>query len=175
MNAKHLRNCILPILLLLASCSYKPQLVNMIYDGSSFAENSTGKSIRVLYTSGGNIGAGSIENQDFNLALVHSLRVSKFFTEVFSSGEEGDYRLQTQILGQDQPAMGFDMTVKLTVAYYIYKGSTEEKIYENIITSVFTAGAGEAFAGAKRLNIANEGAVKDNIKQFIYDIAQKGL
>ncbi len=62
------------------------------------------------------------------------------------------------------------MTVTAYVKYEIVDQKTRKTIYGKEIRVPYTATMGDAFLGAERLKIANEGAVKSNIRQFIEEI-----
>ncbi len=66
--------------------------------------------------------------------------------------------------------MGFDMTVGSTVRYSLIETQTRKEIYARVIQISYTAKMSDAFVGAQRLKLANEGAVKANIEAFVKDL-----
>jgi hypothetical protein len=67
----------------------------------------------------------------------------------------------------DQPLLGFSMTVKMEVSYALVDTQSGKTLWSKSIESEYTAKASEAFAGVKRLRLANEGAARENIQQAI--------
>ena len=106
-------------------------------------------------------------------ALSDSIGQSQLFKEVLPSG--GRYKLSAFIGKVEQPMFGFNMTVKMEVSYTLVDTQSGKTVWAKNIASEHTAKAGEAFAGVKRLRLANEGAAKANIEQVITEISSVGL
>jgi len=119
------------------------------------------------------MGASQISNDDFAHALSDSITKSGLFKEVVSNG--GRYKLNAFIGKVDQPVFGFSMTVKMEVSYTLVDTQSGKTVWSKNIASEHTAKAGEAFAGVKRLRLANEGAAKANIEQVINEISAVGI
>ena len=83
------------------------------------------------------------------------------------SVDEGVYSVVPRLVHLEQPMAGFDMTVTATINYLVKATDTGSVVLDKTISSTFTAGATSAFAGATRVRLANEGAVRDNISEFI--------
>jgi hypothetical protein len=75
------------------------------------------------------------------------------------------YPIDVNLLGLSQPSLGFDMTVTAHVNYKVYDPKAQPVLLETI-DSPFTATVGDAFIGAKRLQLANEGAIRLSIQTF---------
>ena len=67
----------------------------------------------------------------------------------------------------DQPLIGFDMTVTSHIAYSLVRNATQEAVLQETIVAPYTATVGDAFLGVKRLQLANEGSVRENVRQFL--------
>jgi hypothetical protein len=119
------------------------------------------------------MGASQISDADFAKALSDSITQSGLFKEVLPSG--GRYKLTAFIGKVDQPVFGFSMTVKMEVSYTLVDTQSGKTVWTKNIASEHTAKAGEAFAGVKRLRLANEGAAKANIEQVLTEIATISL
>ena len=119
------------------------------------------------------MGASQISDDDFAHALSDSIAKSGLFKEVLPSG--GRYKLNAFIGKVDQPMLGFNMTVKMEVSYTLVDSQSGKTVWSKNIASEHTAKAGEAFAGVKRLRLANEGAAKANIEQAITEISAAGV
>jgi hypothetical protein len=57
--------------------------------------------------------------------------------------------------------------VKMDVNYKLVDAQSGATVWSKVIDSQYTASPGDAFAGVKRLRLANEGAARDNIQQAI--------
>jgi hypothetical protein len=79
------------------------------------------------------------------------------------------FNLAAQLVQLKQPMMGFDMTVTATVKYTLtdMAGNT---VWTKDIVTPYTARMSDAFMGVKRLQLANEGAIKANITQLVTDL-----
>lgn len=163
---------------LFMGCASAPKVVNMILRDCNLQFSSTGKTLKIGTATGGEEStawAGSkISAADFNQAVRESLQNSGLFkTVTFQNGS--DYILTASLLNQDQPEIGLDMTVSLTVVFTIVDNSTGEKVFNEVITRSYTATWGDAFVGATRLSKANEGAVRENIKGLLYLLSKTKL
>lgn len=118
------------------------------------------------------MGASQISNDNFAQALRDSIEKSGLFTKV---ADTGHYKLTAFIGRVDQPTLGFSMTVKMEVSYTLVDTSSGKTLWTKTVASEHTAKAGEAFAGIKRLRLANEGAARDNIEQALADISTLNL
>lgn len=119
------------------------------------------------------MGASQVSDSDFAQALSDSITKSGLFKEVAPSG--GRYKLNAFIGKVDQPMMGFSMTVKMEVSYTLVDTQSGKTVWSKNVASEHTAKPSEAFAGVKRLQLANEGAAKANIEQAITEISAVGL
>jgi 23S rRNA A2030 N6-methylase RlmJ len=63
----------------------------------------------------------------------------------------------------------------MEVSYTLVDTQSGKTVWSKNIASEHTAKAGEAFAGVKRLRLANEGAAKANIEQVINEISAIGI
>lgn len=82
-------------------------------------------------------------------------------------------RIDATLIALDQPLIGFDMTVKATARYQVHDAAGAE-LWDEVFTTPYTADFSDAFIGVKRLQLANEGAIKANIAAFLEAlIAQK--
>lgn len=76
------------------------------------------------------------------------------------------YPIDANLLGLSQPSIGLDMTVTAHVNYKVYEPSGEPLLLSTLDTP-FTATMGDAFIGTKRLQLANEGAIRTSISSFL--------
>lgn len=167
------------LIAMLAGCATSPRILNMVPATDQYQFSNTNKTIKVGIVYGGDesdpIFSGSkIDNSSFMGALIQALTNSNLFIKVNPS-DSADYNLTAQILSQDQPFMGLNMTVTLLVRYTIIRETDSYQIWQKDIISQYTATVGDAFVGATRLNKANEGSVRENIKLLLEDISKLEL
>jgi hypothetical protein len=115
-----------------------------------------------------------ISNEDFALALRDSFVKAGLFKKALASGP-ARYALDTFIVQLNQPMFGASMTVSMEVSYTLSRTEPKEVILKKAISSTYTAAFGEAFVGATRLQMANEGAARKNIEQIIQEISSLKL
>lgn len=114
-----------------------------------------GKETSPLWTS-------QVSNEAFAQALRQSLA-----THAMLAIGGGAYRLDASLLELKQPLAGFNMEVTARVRYRLTRAADGATVFEREITSPFSAAFNSAFAGVERLRLANEGAVRENIRQFL--------
>jgi len=167
------------LITILAGCASSPRVMNMVpvVDNSTFA--STNKTLKVSTVYGGEksdpwIKGSRIDNDSFMQALIQALTNSNLFTKI-NPADQADLILTPELLSQDQPAMGLNMTATLVVRYTLKNNTDGAKIWQKYIISKFTATVGDAFVGTTRLNKANEGVVRENLKSLIEELAKLEL
>jgi hypothetical protein len=117
---------------------------------------SGGENTNVFWTS-------EIGNTEFKKALEISLSTAK----LLATGEEGKYSLNTKLLKVDQPKVGLDLTVTIAVQYKLVRLLDGKELFNETITSPYTATQSDSFLASDRLKLANEGAVRNNLTQLI--------
>lgn len=106
----------------------------------------------------------NVGSSEFERALETSLRNVGVLA---SNRQTGAYQLTAHLEKLDQPLMGFSMTVTASVRYVVYERASGKTVFERTLVTPYTAGATDAFIGAERLKLANEGAIRNNITQLI--------
>jgi hypothetical protein len=122
----------------------------------------------------GAMDSSNIANTDLKAAIEASIAKSQLFKAIVA-GKDGDYELNVSITQLSKPAMGFSFTVDMECAWSLTKVSDRSVAMRKVIRSTHTAGATEAFVGAKRLQLAVEGAVRNNIAQGLKALADLPL
>lgn len=113
--------------------------------------------------------ASKVDNKSFQLALDSSLSGAGLSAPGTDSCH---YPIDVNLLGLAQPTVGFDMTVTSHVNYKVYDTAGQPFMLETIDTP-YTANFSDAFAGVKRLQLANEGAIRESIKKFFDKLRDK--
>lgn len=105
-----------------------------------------------------------VGTSEFRQALQQSLRASDLAA---ASPESATYMLEADLIEVDQPTFGFSMTVRSTVDYKVYDKTDDSLFFQRVVTASHRASVSDAFLGVKRLQLANEGSMKQNIRQFL--------
>lgn len=102
-----------------------------------------------------------VDNDGFRSALNSSLTSAG----LGAAPDSCPYPIDVNLLGLSQPSLGFDMTVTAHVNCKVYDSKAQPVLLETI-DSPFTATVSDAFIGVKRLQLANEGAIRTIIQTF---------
>lgn len=106
------------------------------------------------------LGTPKISNSSFTAALRSAV------TDIgLASGSR--YGLEAMIMKLDQPAFSYDTTVRLTVRYVLTDQATSTSVFDQAISSSFTAKHSSASKGGQRVHLANEGAARANIENAL--------
>ena len=97
-----------------------------------------------------------------------TLRLSLQQYGFHASSEAGaPFHLEVFLIELRQPVSGLTMIVTSVVRYKLVRSSDDQAIYDDIITASYQATVNEAFVGAQRLKLANEGSIRANIASFL--------
>jgi hypothetical protein len=108
-------------------------------------------------------------------AIKQALETSLLRYGVFSrviQNNGADYQLEVALKELKQPFAGFNLTVKSQVHWRLVSTKTGNVIWQQTIDRNFTAGVGDAFVAVHRLELANEGAIRENIKAGLQEMGQ---
>jgi hypothetical protein len=103
-----------------------------------------------------------VGSNEFKEALVASLRAAGLLGD-----GQARYELKAMLVELKQPFIGLDMTVTATVQYAVTDTTTGQVVLSEKVVTPHTATMGDAFVGATRLKLANEGAVRKNIAEVV--------
>jgi hypothetical protein len=168
--------CVIAAAVLSGGCATPATSAGMVASPPPTAVHQVGSDVSVAVSGGSatsSTGASQISDDSFAQALTDSITKSGLFAKVLPSGAR--YKLTAFIGKVDQPMFGFSMTVKMDVSYSLTDTQSNKSVWSKEISSEYTAKASEAFAGVKRLRLANEGAARENIQQAIAAMAALNL
>jgi len=111
-----------------------------------------------------------VGNADFRQALTTSLGDA----DLLSPPDTCKYPIDVNLLGLSQPAVGFALEVTSHANYKVYNGAGAPVLLATI-SAAYTAQFSEAFAAIVRLKRANEGSIRESIKQFMDRLRQVQL
>jgi hypothetical protein len=126
----------------------------------SVADAEGGKQTNPLWTS-------QVGSQEFEDALTGSLKNNG----MLASGQ-GAYVLKPTLQRLQQPLFGMDFTVTADVLYVLKDAASGKDVMYETISSSHTATISDAVAGIKRLRLANEGAIRNNIDALLRRLAE---
>ena len=106
-------------------------------------------------------------------ALVAAIDKNKSFSRVVK-GAGANYQLNVNLLTADYPAMGLNFTVKTEMTWSL-KRADGTAVWQESIRSEGLATTSDAFAGAERVRLAAERAVRENINQGLIKISKLKL
>jgi phage gp29-like protein len=107
----------------------------------------------------------NVSNADFAEALKQSLSANTIL-----ASDAARFKLSASLIELKQPFIGASMTVTSKVKYVLTDATDNSVIWAKEITTPYTAKFSDAFVGYKRLQLANEGAIRENIKQLVDDL-----
>jgi len=156
---------------LAVACASPAQVGKMTTDNSRAIEASKtrwAKSLGEPKVTGGEetspLWVSKVSDNDFKQALTQSLRSNGLLADNPGAAK---YRLDVNLLTLSQPLAGIDMTVKAAVQYTLIDAASGRRVLRETISSSYTAKFGDALVAVERLRLANEGAIRKNISDFI--------
>ncbi len=130
------------------------------------ANPSLRNSVYVLDVIGGkdSVWVSQVGNSDFRNALENSLQSNLLLAAIPA---DAPYAITAELLDLEQPLVGLNLTVTSSVSYQVTeKGGSEMFMNEEVVTP-FTASFGSSLMASERLRLANEGAIRANISEFV--------
>lgn len=118
-----------------------------------------GKTTNPMWTS-------EVGDAEFQQALEQSLQAAGLLAP---AGAKETYQLRTQLKELEQPLVGLSMKVT-AVANHQLQSPAGAEVLNKTLTTPYTAAFGDAFMGVERLRLANEGAIRENIKALIEEL-----
>lgn len=114
-----------------------------------------------------------VGNKEFAAALQAALLQEDLLGDDESAAP---YRLKAVLIDVSQPPeISFTMTINSAIRYLVTRVESREAVFDEIITTSFTATAEDEFFAVERLRIANEGAVRANIAEFLSRLANTNV
>ncbi len=157
------------LLLPLAACSSRPEA--MVATAPADARGLVHSSPLFLATSVGTVTEVKEEGKSWEFVTEglfrEGLQQSLAATGLLATDRAPTYVVDVELIDTDQPIFGTDFTVTSTIDYTIRDKRTDSPVFKERVTAPFTAKFSEAFVGAERARLANEGSMKANIEKFL--------
>lgn len=109
--------------------------------------------------------ASKVDNKEFKTALEQSLTNVDLY-----NSKNARYVLNAKLEKLKQPLLGANMTVTCVSHYQIFDQKSKKMIFDKTVSTPYTAKFTSALLGTERLKLANEGAVKENIKDLMNNL-----
>lgn len=137
--------------------------------GSPVAAADAGyKAYRVSQVEGGSetnpLWMSSVSSADFQSALESSLRSLGLLSDDPSHAR---VEITADLQKLQRPLVGIDLSVTSTVHYSARRTVDQKIIFDDTVAATGTAKFGDALYAVRRLQLANEAAMKENIEAFI--------
>lgn len=113
----------------------------------------------------GLVGDSQVSNAAFAQALSTSLNLALLRADPVRDAPR--YRLDAQIVSLEQPQLQIAITATATIAYRLRRVSDDAVVFEETISTQFTAELRDTLIRAERFRLAAEGAVQENVAQFM--------
>ena len=115
-----------------------------------------------------------ISDKEFQKAVASALTSSRLFQSL-TPQTSADYRLDVVLGSVRQPLAGGDFTAEVETIWNLYSLSARKTVWQEVVTTSFTATTSDAFNATNRLRIATEGAARENIQQGVAKLAEAPL
>lgn len=160
------------MLVLLAACAQPARVSQMVapnvmapvaasnpelLDNFTIADVKGGKTTNPMWTS-------QVDNPEFREALDRSLA---FNGVLATTADKAKYAVTAELLELKQPLMGFDLTVTSRVKYSVQERGSSAELFGEEITTPYTADFSSSLVAVERLRLANEGAIRESIRNFL--------
>jgi hypothetical protein len=126
------------------------------------------KAFRVAHVDGGGktnpLWESSVSSEDFQTALETSLLAAGLLADDPAAAKN---EITANLQDLKRPLAGLDMTVTSKVRYAAKSTNDQKVLFDDVVAASGTARFGDALLGVQRLQLANEAAMKENIKAFI--------
>lgn len=112
------------------------------------------------------IWVSTVSNTEYKNALEKSLHNVDFY----NPKTEARYLLNAKLEKLQQPLIGLNFTVTCQSHYQIYDQKLKKVVFEQTLKTPYTATFGSSLLAVERLKKANEGAIKENIKDLVNNL-----
>lgn len=143
------------------------EVVNKHQSTVSISESIGGRETNPLWSS-------QVSSSAFTEALSNALAQSGVFQAVIKGGD-ADYILDVTILDYDQPWIGANFDISMKTKWELADSKTLVPVWSETFETTYRSKLTDAFFGAERLQKANEGSVRTNIKEGIRRLSMLNL
>ena len=112
-----------------------------------------------------------ISNSEFTQAIETSILNSDIFKSI-AKGDNADYYLNVDIVKISQPIIGLDFDIAMETKWALIQKTTKTIVWSDKIATTYKAKLGTALIAGERLQKANEGSARENIKEGLSRLSQ---
>ena len=113
-----------------------------------------------------------VGNDAFRAALERSLQANRMLAAMPDSAR---YVVFARLLEVERPVAGLAMRVAPRIAYRVVERGVPGEVFDEEISTSYTAAFDESPLGAERLRLANEGAIRESIREFLNRVREVWL
>ena len=128
----------------------------------AIARTEGGEETNPLWTS-------EVGNASFSGALRTSLEQNDLLAANQTSSR---FDLFAVLASMTQPLFGLDLRVESSVIYRVIEKKTQMTWFDDAVHASYTATFGDSPLAVQRLRLANEGSIRENVKEFIRRLAE---
>ncbi len=115
-----------------------------------------------------------VSDESFKEALIESINKSGTFRGIVPA-DRADCMLEVDIIDLAQPWGGLDMTVTMHTRWKLTDMKDKRVVFQENVSKSYTAVFTDAFAGTERMQLANEGAARENIREGLKKLSQLNI
>lgn len=175
MNCRLLVPLLLCAVALVQGCASPAMTENMVPpappSARAPADPSLAHAVNIHAVAGGSetnpMWVSKVSDKDFKAALVRTLQSAGLLS---GDGSSPRYQLDATLLSLEQPMFGLDLKVTCSVRYDLSDAATGKRVFGKTITTPFTATFSDSALAVARLRIANEGAVRENLRELLDEL-----
>jgi len=161
----------------LAACASPAEVQNMTVSPnqleSRVASSQFSGALEISKINGGESTNPLWTSEVSNAAFKKALRDSLQNTGLMSAGSAAKYGVEATLSQLDQPLIGFDLTVNSMVNYRVFEKASRQTVFDESVTASHTATFSDAAFAIQRLRFANEGSIRENIRNFINRLLER--
>ena len=156
----------------LSACATPARSGHMVPDSALFPSHSLDSpllnAIAISKVGGGEktdpLLVSKVGDKELHEALRLSLKQCGFLS---TSDVAAPFHLEVFLIELKQPSRGLTLIVNSVMRYKLTRNSGDQVVFDDIITASYMATLKDAFDGAYRLKLANEGSIRANIAAFL--------
>lgn len=159
----------------LSACTWPARSEHMVPESALFPSHSLDsplhKAITISKVGGGEKSypllsskMAKVGTNELHEALRLSLSQYGFLS---TSDVAAPFRLEVFLIELQQPYGGITKIVTSVMRYKLTRSRDDQVVYDDIITASYKATLEDAFDGAYRMRLANEGSIRANIEAFL--------
>lgn len=169
---------LLVLAVFISGCATPARVANMTVEGQPsqrIAKTPLRNNLAIKDVTGGTetnpMWMSNIGSPEFEQALEGSLRA----VGLLAPRQSGLYLLTADLVKIDKPYFGANLTVTAWVHYMVTERATGKEVFSKTLVVPYTASFTDSLYAVKRLRLANEGTIRENISQLIDELLRLNI